>query len=257
MTFETFLTVAVILNAFATIELWRRAARRPEKLKRKFRNRLWKSKPITPKHQPPPPLERGYAVGEAQLQFFSDFEDFANVINSWLTDPYIHPHNSPWRLQELPKSDLSALWGGSGPTYGRTYAVFHNQERLGEIEIKPDWKYSTQTPRVTVHIELDWVRLLPFETVRSFLADIATHVSEYRSGTVDYVQANGEIDRAMTSVVWKALKAPQYSYEDEPSYDAQIEVELTGSASFYLDRRHYVHATPSNSSPRPERPGAA
>ena len=62
----------------------------------------------------------------------------------------------------------------------------------------------------------------------------------YRSGTVDYVQANEEIDRAMTSVLWNALKAPQHSYENEPSYDAPIEVEFTGSASYYLDGRQYV-----------------
>jgi hypothetical protein len=105
-----------------------------------------------------------------------------------------------------------------------------------------------QDARVRVYIELDWVRLLPFVTVRSFLVDIATHVSEYRSGTVDYVQANQEIDRAMSSVLWKALKAPQYSVENEPSYDAQIEVKLTGSASFYLERREYV---------RDQRPKAA
>jgi hypothetical protein len=243
-TFET-LEFIVFLNVIATIVLWRRAARRPEKLKRKFRNRLWRSKPIIPKHQPPPPLEKGYAVGEGTLQFFSDFEDFGDVVNSWLTDPYVHPHNSPWRLQELPKSELS-LWAGDGPNYGRTYAVFHNQVSVGEIEIEPDWKYSTQNPRVTVHIELDWVRLLHFETIRSFLTDIATHVSEYHPGTVDYVQANQEIDRAMTSVLWNALKAPQHSYENEPSYDAQIEVELTGSASYYLDRQAAKAAAVSN-----------
>jgi len=234
------LTIVVFLNAIATISLWQTAARRPEKLKKKFLKRVWNSKPITPKHQPPLPLKKGYAVGNAELQFFSDFEDFGDVVNSWLADPDVHPHNSPWRLQELPRSELSKLWGGSGPTYGRTYAVFHNQVRIGEIEVRPDWKYSTQNPRVTVHIELDWVRLLHFETIRSFLTDVATHVSEYRSGTVDYVQANQEIDRATISVLWKALKAPQYSFENEPSYDAEIEVELTGSATFYLDRRQYV-----------------
>ncbi len=157
MTFESVLTIIILVNAMATITLWRTAARRPEKLKRKFRNRLWRSKPITPKHEPPPPLKKGLFVREPELQFFSDFEDFANVVNSWLADPDVHPHNSPWRLQELPESELSKLWGGSGPTYGRTYAVFHNQVRIGEIEVKPDWKYSTQNPRVTVHIELDWV----------------------------------------------------------------------------------------------------
>src|SRR5262245_39652592 len=161
MTFEI-LTVIVLVNLVLPIELWRRAARRPEKLKRKFRNRLWRSKPITPKHDPPAPLETGLFVREAELQFFSDFEDFANVVNAWLADTDVHPHNSAWRLQELPKSELLELWGGDGPTYGRTYAVFHNQVRTDEIEVKPDWRYSTQDPRVTIHVALEWVRLLPF-----------------------------------------------------------------------------------------------
>jgi hypothetical protein len=47
MTFEI-LTTIVLLNAVAIIELWRRAARRPEKPKKKFRDRLWWGKPITP-----------------------------------------------------------------------------------------------------------------------------------------------------------------------------------------------------------------
>jgi hypothetical protein len=66
MTFEI-LTIIVLVNVGATIELWRRAARRPEKPKKKFLNRLWRSKPITPKHQPPAALERGYGVREPQL----------------------------------------------------------------------------------------------------------------------------------------------------------------------------------------------
>lgn len=137
------LTIVVFLNAIATITLWQTAARRPEKLKRKFRNRLWRSKPITPKHEPPP-LEKdtpgvfGEKAKTELMQFFSDFEDFANVVNSWLTDSVEHPHGSPWRLQELPKYELLKLWAGGGPIYGRTYAVFHNQERIGEIEISPD-----------------------------------------------------------------------------------------------------------------------
>jgi hypothetical protein len=92
--------------ALATIELWRRAARRPEKLKRKFRNRLWRSKPITPKHEPPPPLKEGLFVREAELQFFSDFEDFANVINSWLGRVLINtglcPNVRSWGEPEMP-----------------------------------------------------------------------------------------------------------------------------------------------------------
>jgi hypothetical protein len=52
------------------------------------------------------------------MQFFSDFEDFANVVNWWLADPDVHPDN-PWRLQELPKSELLKLGDPEYPTYGR------------------------------------------------------------------------------------------------------------------------------------------
>src|SRR5262249_22582791 len=91
-------TLVVFLNVLATIALWRSAASRPEKPDRKLRNRLWKSKPITPKHQPPPPLKKGLFVADSTLQFFSDFEDFANVVNAWLTQSHAHPyHSSPWR----------------------------------------------------------------------------------------------------------------------------------------------------------------
>ena len=48
------------------------------------------------------------------MQFFSDFDDFAKVVNSWLADPDAYPHGKPWRLQELPKSELLAL-GYFGP----------------------------------------------------------------------------------------------------------------------------------------------
>src|SRR5262245_41468896 len=89
------LTVVVFLNAMATITLWQRDARRPEKLRKKFLNNLWRGKPLTPKHERPPPLKAGeWGVDKEDLQFFSDFEDFADVVNSWLTDPYAHPHGS-------------------------------------------------------------------------------------------------------------------------------------------------------------------
>jgi hypothetical protein len=230
------LWIAVVLNASATIKLWQRAARRPEKLKKKFLNRLWRSKPITPKHEPPPPLKAdSYGVGKDVLQFFSDFEDFAEVINWWLADPYASPHSKPWRLQELPKSELLAL-GRYGPTYGRTYAVFHNQVRIGGIEIKPDWKYSTQDPRVRVHVELDWVRLLDFETIRGFLIDIAQYVSEPGS-KLEWLQTIQEIDLALIGVLWETQEISQFKFKmDEPSH-GEIKVQLDGLASVYLDRR--------------------
>jgi hypothetical protein len=229
------LTIVVFLNALATITLWQTAARRPEKLKKKFRKRIWESKPITPKHEPPPPLKKGYAVGEAELQFFSDFEDFANVVNSWLADPDVHPHNSPWRLQELPKSELLKL-GMSGPTYGRTYAVFHNQVRPGKIEVKPDWNYTTQEPRVTVHIELDWVRLLSAGTIRGFLIDVTQHVSEHH---LQHLEINQEIDRALIGALWETQEISRFGMENEPGY-GEIEVQFSGLARSYIHRRQYL-----------------
>jgi hypothetical protein len=228
------LWIAVLLNAGATITLWQRAARRPEKLKKKFRNRLWNSKPITPKHEPPPPLKADtYGVGKEELQFFGDFEDFAEVVNSWLASPYAYAHSNSWRLQELPRSELLYL-GGPDPTYGRTYAVFHNQIRIGEIEIKPDRNYSTESPRVRAHVELDWVRLLHFGTIRSFLIDIGLHISEYHPGTLEWLQTNQEIDSAMIGVLWKTQEISQFGMDDEPSH-GEIEVEFGGLASYYLD----------------------
>src|SRR5262245_25695658 len=102
MTFETFLYIVLGLNVIATIELWRRAVRRPEKPKKKFLNQLWSGKPITPRHERPPPLKAGMgAFLKKPEEFNSDFEDFANVMNWHLVDDY------PWRLQELPTAELS------------------------------------------------------------------------------------------------------------------------------------------------------
>jgi hypothetical protein len=137
---------------------------------------LWHCKPITPKHEPPPPLEAGtHVLGVRDpVQFFSDFEDFANVINWGLAAEW-----APWRLQELSTIELSNLARVS-PAYGRRYTVFHNQADVGEIELKPDYTYSIENPGVTIHIELKWVRLLPFETIRDFLTSMAMDIFEYQ-----------------------------------------------------------------------------
>jgi hypothetical protein len=93
----------------------------------------------------PPPREaqeeHSWGVGREELQFFSDFADFANVVNWWLAEEY---NSSRWRLQELPKSDLLKLGPHDSPSYGRCYAIFHNQVRVGEMEAQDGWKYSTQ-----------------------------------------------------------------------------------------------------------------
>jgi hypothetical protein len=143
---------------------------------------------------------------------------------------------TPWRLQELPDAQLRGLGLPDEPSYGRRYAVFYNQVPVGEIEIAPDWKYSTQNPRVGLHVELELVRLLSFGQVQGFLNAIAMHISEHHPGTLGDLQTSQEIDRAMMSVLWQTQEISKYGFENEPSH-GEIEVRLDGLASFYLDRR--------------------
>jgi hypothetical protein len=113
--------------------------------------------------------------------------------------------------------------------------VFHNQIRLGEIEIAPNYKYSTETPHVMAHIELDWVRLFAFGTIRDFLTAIARHITDYRSETEEY-EKNRAIDRALMEVLWKTQEISQFGLDDEPSH-GEIEVRLQGLAIYYCERR--------------------
>jgi hypothetical protein len=70
MTFE-FLAVIVFLNAVATVALWRTAARKHVKLKKKFFASLLHSKPIVPKHQPPKTIGEGWGLAsDEDHQFF-------------------------------------------------------------------------------------------------------------------------------------------------------------------------------------------
>jgi hypothetical protein len=66
MTSNFLLVVIVLLNVLVTIALWRTAARKPEKLKKKFITALLSSEPIVPKHQPPK------AIGEGVPSLVSD-----------------------------------------------------------------------------------------------------------------------------------------------------------------------------------------
>ena len=82
------------------------------------------------------------------------------------------------------------------------------------------------------HIRLDLVRMLPLGTIRSFLTDIAMHISDYRPGTLEYLQTNQEIDLALTGVLWETQEISQDEFE--PGWYGRVEVELSGIASFYL-----------------------
>ena len=172
--------------------------------------------------------------------FFADFADFANVVNWWLADEHV---GSRWRLQELPETELS-LHGvfDYGPTFGRSYAVFYNQVRLGALEVEP-FSYSADDPRVITYIHLDGVRLLSFETIRDFFAAIAEHACYDSRDGKEYLEAQQAIDRAMTEALWRSNEVDVYNnmldrFEaiNTPDY-GEIDLRLDGVARWYLERR--------------------
>jgi hypothetical protein len=107
--------VIVVLNVLATITLWQTAARRPEKLKKKFINALLHSQPIEPKHRQPKTIGEGWGVHDQDRKFFAEFENFAEVVNWWLLGP---TEKLSWRLQERPDTLLKLDFYDS-PSYGR------------------------------------------------------------------------------------------------------------------------------------------
>jgi len=84
-------------------------------------------------------------------------------------------------------------------------------------------------------LDLPLVRLLAGGTIRSFLIDIAMHVSE-TGLTLEWLQTNQQIDLAMIGVLWETQEISEFGMDDEPSH-GEIEVEFGGLASFYLHRR--------------------
>ena|SRR5215831_9398203 len=237
-----FLTVIIVVNAAATLILW--SERRPEKIKKKFRRQLYDTKPITPQHRPPKAIGGKFEslVSEEDRVFFADFADFANVVNWWLAD-----EAGRWRLQELPETELRLpmVFSGyepGGPTFGRSYAVFYNQVRLGALEVKPH-RYSADDPRVSIYIHLDYVRLLSFQTIRNFFAAIAEHACFYSRDDKDFFGAQQAIDCAMTQALWRSNEVDdvhnildRFEAINTPDF-GEIDLRLNGVARWYLERR--------------------
>jgi hypothetical protein len=234
MTFELFLIFLVVIPAIALLSEVARLLIHPppaKKPKKKFLKHLLHSKPIPPKHQPPSPLKEGKeGITRDVQQFFADFEDFADVVNCWLADPHV---GGPWRLQELPDAELS-LDVSDSPTRGRRYAVFHNQERLGTLEVS-DFFYRTEAPRVITRLRLDYVRLLSFDAVRNFLSAIALHTCDASPNSKEYSQAAQAIDRAMTEVLWQTQQISTFGMNGKDW--GKLDLRLDGTAGWYFERR--------------------
>jgi hypothetical protein len=234
MAFEILLFI-VFLNIGATITLWRIAARKPEKLRKQFITAVMSSKPIVPKHQSPKSmggqLENTFLVSREDRMFFTDFVDFGVVVNWWLGDEDV---GSPWRLQELPNTELSIGFRDT-PSFGRRYDIFYNQVRLGTLEIYPGYPYSAEQQTVYTAIELEWVRLLDFDTLRGFLENIASHVCNNDTRSKEYLETRVYIDRALSRVLWQNQRITQFDFDGQ-GY-GELELLLEGSPVRYFDRR--------------------
>lgn len=233
MTFGAVIIIIVLINVMATVTLWREAARKAPSPKKKFIAELLHSEPIVPKHQPPNTVGQDFPslVRDDDRMFFGDFADFAVVVNWWLADKYV---GSPWRLQELPDTELKLDFSDM-PTFGRRYAIFHNQVHVGTLEVSPDISYDAEEQNVRTKIELNWVRLLAFDAVQTFLTNIALHVSNPDQNSSEYVRTRQDIDRALTRVVWRTLEVSEFGMNGEDW--GELEMSLCGTASWYLKRR--------------------
>jgi hypothetical protein len=225
MTFEV-LTALVLMNLLSTFALWRVALQKPERLKKKFLSALLHSGPIVPQHQPPKAAV-GSMAQDADRQFFDDFQDFANVMDWWWA---ADRGGGPWRLQELPETDLKLRYTDM-PVYGRRYSIFHNQVSLGTLEMSPGLHYSAETPGVLADIELDWVRLLTSGTICLFLYDIASHICD---DTDADTRAQAAINGSLTAVLWDTQQISEIDLGQDYS---KLELRLRGLASSYFHRR--------------------
>ena len=112
-----------------------------------LRDSLLSGEPITPKHESPTSLTGDYGGvfhSPVRNQFFSDFDMFAEKINSLFVPGDIW-EGEPWRLQELSDTRLSRA---NEPVFGRRYQVFYNQGKIGTAEISSAIDYSADNPVV-------------------------------------------------------------------------------------------------------------
>ncbi len=231
------LVSVVVVIAVVIITLWRQAARKPPRPNKKFLNGLLHSEPITPNHDPPKSAGGAYSslAGDDDKRFFADFAAFADVVNWWFADKHV---DSCWRLQELSDGHLLLSVDASfGPTLGRSYDVFHNQVRVGRLEISPGGDYGAETPAIFTEIELHSIRLLSFDSVAGFLRDIAMHVTDRKAKTDVDFDVNHAIVSALTKALWETQRITEFEDLDGQDW-GELSLHLQGHApSWYFRRR--------------------
>ena len=123
---------------------------------------------------------------------------------------------------------------------GRCIDIFHNQVRLGRLEIRPGYEYSAATPKVTTEIELGMVQLLTFDTITGFINAIAMHVCEKNPKDGEYFDANKAIFGALIKALWEYQTITEHKDLDAPGW-GELEFHLQGNTSeWYLSRRALI-----------------
>ena len=243
MSYEV-LTIIVAINVFATLMLWRKSkSSRGPNLNKKAATALWRSDPIVPKHDPPRIVGGQFSslADDKDRQFFADFRDFADVVNWWLSGEHTA---SQFRLQDLPDLDVKLHPGShDGPILGRCFAIYHNQTRVGRLEVSPRHDYSSALPDVCTDVEIDWARFFGHDELTEFLQAIAWHVTTGNPRTMttksnDYRDALSSINAGLTKTLWDNYRVSEFDKAvDRTDEWGELMVSFHGTASSYIHRR--------------------
>jgi hypothetical protein len=237
MTYEV-LTIIVVINAIVTLTLWVKAANRPigpPRLNKKAATALWRSDPIIPRHDPPKAPGGAWASDEDR-RFFAEFSEFANVVNRWLADEFVA---SRFRLQDLPEGYVSLGVDQSfGPTYGRCFAIYFNQTRVGRLEIRPGYNYTDALTEVYTNVEIDWARFFGFPALVGFLSTIAQYLTTGDPNNDDYRNAQSSINSALLMTLWENYRVSEFDDVVDRTDDwGEVSLRFQGTASYYMDRK--------------------
>jgi hypothetical protein len=125
--------------------------------------------------------------------------------------------------------------------FGRCFAVYYNQSRVGRLEIHPSFpEYTTQTPYVSTSVQIDWSRLLGYRTIVGFLDVIASHVTNRSPKSDEYVSARQGIQAALTETLWENHQISEFDRafaNDEDWNWGELNVSFNGAAEWYIMRR--------------------
>lgn len=223
MTFEI-LAGLVVFNLMLTTWI---VSNRPNRPKKKFYRNLTSGDPITPQHQRPREIDS--LANEAERQALIEFRDFGDVVNWWLADEH---EGSRWRLQELSDTHLMIEFRDY-PAFGRRYQLYYGPVKLGILEVTAA-HHPRSARKYRATIELEMVRLLPYEAVTGFLGEIAEHICD--NDDLSRNATSNAIHAAMSVALWNSLEITGYDFGGAVDW-GRLQVNLHGSAAFYFARR--------------------